>query len=69
MKAEEVIRAERLDAATHATKGLKFLSPELGWTFRATARGRKGLVLGVWLDGPLAGQEARVPLCTLKRTV
>ena len=69
MKAEDVIRAERLDKAMHATKGLKFRSHGLGWTFRATARGSKGLVLGVWLDGPLAGCEARVPLSTLTRTV
>ena len=69
MKGEEAIRAERLESATHATKGLKFRSHDLGWKFRASRRANKGLVLGVWLDGPLAGSEARVPLVTLARII
>ena len=66
---EDRQRAARLEKVLAATKGVKFWSPDLGWAFRATARGHKGLVLGVWLDGPLRGAEARVPLDTLKRLV
>jgi hypothetical protein len=37
------------------------------WKFESSQRARNGNLLGRWLEGPLAGREARLEVRTLRR--